>query len=56
MMIRHCIVALLLTLMAISASADRTTPNEWLDAMSTVVKTMDFEGTVIRQGDQVWPI
>lgn len=51
MMIRHCLIAFSLTLLAMPASADRTTPNEWLDAMSSVVKTMDFEGTVIRQVD-----
>jgi sigma-E factor negative regulatory protein RseB len=51
MMMRRCTIAASLTLMAVIASAESATPNEWLDRMSSVVKTMDFEGTVIRQGD-----
>jgi sigma-E factor negative regulatory protein RseB len=50
MMTRHCTIALMLAFVASPASAEGT-PNEWLDRMSSVVKTMDFEGTVIRQGD-----
>lgn len=42
-------LALVLALIAMPASADSTTPNEWLDRMSSVVSTIDFEGTVIRR-------
>jgi sigma-E factor negative regulatory protein RseB len=32
-----------------SQAREKITPDEWLDRMSTVVKTVDFEGTVIRR-------
>jgi sigma-E factor negative regulatory protein RseB len=46
---RQCSYVLILTLAAMSVSAETVTPNEWLDRMSDAVKTMDFEGTVIRR-------
>ena len=45
------LLALFLTVLAVPAVAQTSTPNEWLDRMSSVVSTMDFEGTVIRQRD-----
>jgi sigma-E factor negative regulatory protein RseB len=42
-------LALFLALTVLPASADTATPNEWLDRMSTVVSSIDFEGTVIRR-------
>lgn len=45
-------VAISLTLLVASAAAaDTATPNEWLDRMSSVVSSIDFEGTVIRNRD-----
>ncbi len=49
MSIRPISYVVMLTLATLVASAETLTPNEWLDRMSTVVKTMDFEGTVIRR-------
>lgn len=43
--------ALLGALCCAAAIADTATPNEWLDRMSSVVSTIDFEGTVIRNRD-----
>lgn len=42
-------LALLVALPALPAAADTASPNDWLDRMSTVVSTIDFEGTVIRR-------
>lgn len=49
MSIRQCSYVVVLTLAAMVASAETLTPNEWLDRMSSAVRTMDFEGTVIRR-------
>lgn len=43
------IVALVLAFAFVPAAADSSSPNEWLDRMSSVVTTIDFEGTVIRR-------
>lgn len=44
------LVPVLAVVIAIApASADTSSPNQWLDRMSSVVTTMDFEGTVIRR-------
>lgn len=50
-LMRYCAAALTLMITAVAVSADTTTPNEWLDRMSMAVKTMNFEGTVIRRRD-----
>ncbi len=50
-LVHCCAAALTLMFAAVAISADATTPNEWLDRMSMVVKTMNFEGTVIRRRD-----
>ena len=42
------VAALALTASALQAR-DKGTPNEWLDRMSSVVSSMDYEGTVIRR-------
>ena len=49
MIARHCALACVFAFGVSVASADTTSPNEWLDRMSSVIKTMDFEGTVIRR-------
>ena len=49
-MIKRSVLACLV-LVSGGALADTTTPDEWLDRMSTVVSTIDFEGTVIRRRD-----
>jgi sigma-E factor negative regulatory protein RseB len=39
------------------AARDKTSPEEWLQKMSSAVQTLDFEGTVIRrQNDDVQPL
>lgn len=48
---RLSVPAFLLLSFVPAFAADATSPNEWLDRMSAVVKTMDFEGTVIRRRD-----
>ena len=51
-MINHrCSFALVLAFMVAPAGADTSSPNQWLDRMSSVVTTIDFEGTVIRRRD-----
>lgn len=37
-----------LALISIPAAAQSESPNEWLDRMASVVRTTDFEGTVLR--------
>lgn len=49
MIARHFTLALVLTFGLTAANAATVTPNEWLDRMSSVIKTIDFEGTVIRR-------
>jgi len=46
---RHSTMALVLAFGLTVANAETVTPNEWLDRMSLVIKTIDFEGTVIRR-------
>ena len=47
---RHSLAVALVSITAAApVSADSTSPNDWLDRMSTVVSEMDFEGTVIRR-------
>ena len=50
-MTRFCVWAVLLTGGALAAGTEKTTPNEWLDRMSSAVNTVAFEGTVIRRRD-----
>ncbi len=47
----RCSFALVLAFMVTPAGADTSSPNQWLDRMSSVVTTIDFEGTVIRRRD-----
>ena len=49
MIARHSAMALVLVFGLTAANAETVTPNEWLDRMSSVIKTIDFEGTVIRR-------
>lgn len=46
-----CSFAFVMVLVTTPAGADTSSPNQWLDRMSSVVTTMDFEGTVIRRRD-----
>jgi len=45
------IVIALMTVASLGAARDRISPEEWLDKMSVAVKTVNFEGTVIRSQD-----
>lgn len=49
MIVRHSAMAFVFAVSATTAFAETVTPNEWLDRMSSVIKTIDFEGTVIRR-------
>ena len=42
-------LALVVTLLAATSSAQELRPNEWLDRMASVVDSLSFEGTVIRR-------
>jgi len=46
---RSGFVALVLMFSQSAMSADTMTPNEWLDQMASAVRSIDFEGTVIRR-------
>jgi len=49
MIARHATMVFLLAVGMTTANAESASPNEWLDRMSSVIKTVDFEGTVIRR-------
>ncbi|NOX70992.1 MAG: hypothetical protein GXP15_17570 [Gammaproteobacteria bacterium] len=49
LIVRHFTLAFLLVVGTTTANAESATPNEWLDRMSLVITTIDFEGTVIRR-------
>lgn len=49
MIAQRSAMALVLVFTMLAVNAETVTPNEWLERMSVAIKTMNFEGTVIRR-------